>query len=275
MSEILKDFSEHSVKFAIEANIFEHILLFRHWNQAEVHDDPDMLWSITKIPYPRFNSVLRAQISYDCIDAAIEMAVNRCKINNVPLLWWTGPATRPADLGKFLMAHGLTQKQDKPGMAIDIFNMSEGTPAPSDLAIERVTEIETLQKWCNVMGTGFGLPDFAIDAFLDFNSALGFASQVPLQNYIGWMNGEPVATSTLVLGAGVAGIYNIATVPEARRMGIGYAMTLNLLREARAMGYRVGVLYASKMGANIYLKMGFKEYCRLGQYVWNSDHTNE
>jgi ribosomal protein S18 acetylase RimI-like enzyme len=274
MSKILQDFSEPSVKNAIEANIFEHMCLFRHWNQAEIHDDPEALWSITKIPYPRFNSVLRAQISPDCIDSVIEMTIARCKLNKVPMLWWTGPATRPADLDSYLMAHGLTHKSDKPGMAIDMFQMKEDPPAPSGLIIEQVTEIGTLQKWCKVFGTGFGLPDFASDAFLDFNSSLGFNSQMPLQNYIGWLNGEPVATSTLVLGAGVAGIYNVATVPDARRMGIGYAMTLTLLREARAKDYRVGVLYASKMGVNVYIKMGFKEYCTIGQYLWESDNAN-
>jgi ribosomal protein S18 acetylase RimI-like enzyme len=275
MSQILQDFSEPLVKNAIEANIFEYILLFRYWDKAEVHDDPDMLWSLTKAPYPRFNNVLRAQISPDRIDSAIEMAINRCKLNNVPLLWWTGPATRPADLGSYLMAHGLIKKEEKPGMAVDIFHMSEAPPAPAGLSIERVAEMETLRKWCKIMGAGFGLPNLAIDAFLDFKAALGFSSQMPLQNYVGWLNGEPVATSTIVLGAGVAGIYNITTVSDARGKGIGYAMTHHLLEQARAKGYRVGVLYASKMGKNIYLKMGFKTYCMLGQYVWINDPADK
>ncbi len=47
-------------------------------------------------------------------------------------------------------------------------------------------------------------------------------------------------------------------------------MTLKTLHAARAKSYRVGVLYASEMGANIYIKMGFKEYCKIGQYLWES-----
>jgi GNAT superfamily N-acetyltransferase len=268
MSKFLQDFSELSLKAAIEANLFDHMRLFRYWNKAEIYDDPDMLWSITNIPFPRFNSVFRAQYSSDHIDAAIETAINHCKSKKVPLLWWTGPATQPADLGKYLLAHGLTHRGDQPGMAVDMANMKEEQTSLPGLIIEKVTEIKTLQKWCKVFGDGFGLPDFAIDAFLDFNSDLGFNSQMPLLNYIGWLNGEPVATSTLVLGAGVAGIYNVATAPSARGKGIGYAMTLKPLLVARAKGYRVGVLYASKMGFNVYTKMGFKEYCIIGQYLW-------
>ena len=45
-------------------------------------------------------------------------------------------------------------------------------------------------------------------------------------------------------------------------------MTLAPLLEARAMGYRIGVLHASEMGLGVYRRLGFQEYCRLGGYVW-------
>jgi hypothetical protein len=51
-------------------------------------------------------------------------------------------------------------------------------------------------------------------------------------------------------------------------------MTLRPLQEARAKGYRAGVLYASEMGANVYIKMGFKEYCKIGQYLWEGESVN-
>jgi GNAT superfamily N-acetyltransferase len=271
MSEILKDFSETLAKTAIEANIFEHMLLFRHWDKTEIHDDPDMIWSLTDIPFPRFNSILRAQISPDCIDATIEEAINRCRSKKVPILWWTGPATRPADLDKYLIAHGFTHKRDQPGMAADLFHLRETPLMPSGLVIKEVTDKKILQKWCDVFGAGFKIPGFARDAFFDFNSEIGFDPQMPLRNYIGWLNDEPVATSSLFLGAGVAGIHNVVTLPDARRKGIGYAMTLRPLQEARARGYRMGVLFASEMGINVYTQMGFKEYCKIGQYLWESE----
>ena len=64
--------------------------------------------------------------------------------------------------------------------------------------------------------------------------------------YLGLQNGQPVATSQIILEAGVAGVYNVAPIPKKRRQGIGGMITLLPLLEARARGYRVGILHASR-----------------------------
>jgi len=270
MREILQDLSVPALITAIEANYFERFRLFRYWPQAEVHDDPEMLWIITDISFPLFNSVLRARLLPDRVDTAIEGAKARCASRNVPMLWWTGPTTMPTNLGKYLEAHGFTRVEYAPGMAVDLLAMNEELQAPPGLFIEQVGDMEALKQWYQVFKGLFGFPDDVENAWVDSFVSVGFNARSPLCCYIGWLRGEPVATSFLVLGAGVVGIYGVGTVPNTRRQGIGTAMTLAPLRKARELGYRVGVLRSSEIGYGVYHKIGFREYCEMGLYIWGA-----
>jgi len=97
---------------------------------------------------------------------------------------------------------------------------------------------------------------------------IGLGDDVPWRHYVGWLGNQPVATASLLMAAGVAGVYFVLTVPEARRRGIGGAITEAALRDARELGYRVGVLGASGMGLPLYRRLGFEEYCRIAVYEW-------
>jgi GNAT superfamily N-acetyltransferase len=265
----LEDLSEPALVQAIETNLFELFTAFRRWPQAEVHDDPEMLWTITDIPFPLFNSVFRARLEPNNVDAVIEATLRRYKARNVPMLWWTGPTTRPKNLGLCLEAHGLVNEEgDSPGMAADLRALNESPDRPPGLEVEPVNDVESLRAWSKAVTAAAPMPEFVAKPMFDLCFTLGFGKASPVRNYYGWLNGEVVATSSLFLGAGVAGIYNVATLPKVRRQGIGNAMTLEPLCEARALGYRIGVLISSQLGVGVYRRLGFEEYCRIGQYLW-------
>ena len=89
-----------------------------------------------------------------------------------------------------------------------------------------------------------------------------------LQAGVLWLHDEPVALTSLFLHAGVAGIYGVTTIPEARRQGIAAAMTQSALHEARLLGYRVAILSPTQMSRGIYRRLGFQEYSTIHHSGW-------
>lgn len=267
MDEVLQDLSAPALVAAIKANLCEWYRYLGRSPKAELYHSSELTWLLTGISHSFVNGVLRTQVEPDNVDVIIEETLAHFKSRNVTRLsWWIKPGTQPTDLGKHLVAHGLTYTDGGPGMAVDLMELNEDLPTPTGLTIEHVEDTETLKKWACASIIGFELPETDVNTWFDVFTGLGF--DLPLRNYVGILNGEPVATSELFLGAGVAGIYVVATIPEARRQGIGAALTLAPLREARAMGYRIGILHSSEMGLGVYRQLGFQEYCKMSHYVW-------
>ena len=137
----------------------------------------------------------------------------------------------------------------------------------SGFSIKVVQDRTALAQWSEVAGLGTGFPPPAVARLGELDQGMGLFPATVVQRYLGLLDGVAVAASARVDHAGVTGIYAVATLPNARRRGIGAAMTVQPLREAAAAGYRVGTLQASEMGYGVYRALGFEEVCRMELYL--------
>ncbi|HEU5101092.1 MAG TPA: GNAT family N-acetyltransferase, partial [Roseiflexaceae bacterium] len=214
-------------------------------------------------PFPPFNGVVRARLQPETLSPTITTTLSHFTRRQVPMLWLVVPSTEPADLGRYLIEHGLSYTGDDPGMAIDLDMLPRNLRLPSGFTLEPVDDLSTLRTWC-----GFTDQTLVADALFAWGQTLGFASDREIIHFLGRLDGRAVATATLVLGGGVAGIYNVMTVPDVQRRGIGALMTVGPLEVARARGYQLGVLQSSQMGYPLYRRVGFEDYCRIAIYLW-------
>ena len=262
------DLSEGALVEAIEENGARFLLELGRAAGAEERNDGKVGWVIGNCPIDYHNAVVTANLSEEEADAVIRESLERMRTLGVPGTWHVGPSMRPGDLAERLSAAGFEHGGDDIGMAADLLALPERTPVPEGFSVGRVRDAEGLAAWVETLGSGFGEGPVEAQWVGEMYRRLGFGDETPWRHYLGMLGAEPVATSTMFLGAGVAGIYFVFAVEGARRRGVGAAMTLAPLLEAREMGYRVGVLGSSEMGYPVYRRLCFKEYCRIGIHEW-------
>jgi GNAT superfamily N-acetyltransferase len=256
---------------AIEANTSDFLLALGRAAGSEERNDADIHWIIGQSPIDYHNAVVRANLPPDRADAAIAASIERFRAYQVPGTWHVGPSMTPADISVRLVAHGFVDAGAEPGMAADLHALHEDIAIPDGLTIQRVSSAEDLLLWTHTLAQGFGEGEREAAWIGAMYSRIGLHDQQQWRHYLGLLDGTPVATTSLFLSAGVAGIYFVFTVPSARRRGIGALMTLAALRDARALGYRIGVLGASLMGCSVYQRLGFRDYCTIGLYEWRDE----
>lgn len=235
---------------------------------AEERADADVHWILGTSPVPAHNSVVRANLPSDAADAIIAEVRDRLQARGVAGAWHLTPSMRPTDLGVRLAAHGFAYRGDQIGMAADLRQLPAARPLPPGCDLVRVRDDAMLSAWRSVMGQGLGGTARVLDWVEDTFRRIGYDDDTGWRHLLGYVHGQPVASASMLCDDGVAGIYFVATIPAARRQGIGYGITHAALQDALARGCSVGVLTSSELGRPVYERLGFRDACRIGYYEW-------
>lgn len=266
MPDILTNLAPSALAMAIKANLYAFFQSLRLSSQVAFHDSSQGFRWHTAIAHSWFNGFLSTQPPTDGASQTVRDTLAYFQSQAVTgFTWWLASHLEPAAWSPHLLSHGFIYNDQTPGMAIDL----SALPPPvehSSVTIQRVEDQPALAAWTRTFAQGYGLPDSVAPVFLALMESLGTA--FPFHHYLGLLNDQPVAAATLFVGAGVAGIYNVATLAPVRGQGIGSAMTLTALYEARDLGYRAGVLQSSEMGYSVYQRLGFQKLCQMDHFYW-------
>jgi ribosomal protein S18 acetylase RimI-like enzyme len=274
MSEMIMDCQNPNLARAFEVNWYGVVAQWAK-SPGEVYEDQYLKRVFTGYPSTTWNRVFLTQLTPENVEEKIKDTKEYFRLRKTPFSWWVGPTCKPADLGLHLEAQGLTHEskdhKDRPCMVVKLDSLKEDLRKPKGLEIELVEDIGTLNKWVLALVYGFGGKGIneRISYWFEAESKIGFDPDPQRLRFLGYLDGKPVSTSLMYLGAGVAGIYCVATLLEARRKGIGTEMTLQPLLKAREMGLKIGVLGSTDIGYGVYRRIGFEERWTMGVYEWN------
>jgi GNAT superfamily N-acetyltransferase/flavin-binding protein dodecin len=252
------------------------------WSELDFFADAELVWTQCSSPFHLFNSVLRADCSEDGWTRAAQRAVARAASRNTSMMWW-GFDTSGA-LRNVLAAQGFSPAGQGRAMVAERSALREAlaarpTPAPgSEVVIRAVENERELLGWSQLCCSVFGFPDFAAEAFYEMNKAAGLGPEAGWRHFTASVSGAPVAVSSLyrgryedgVLPAGACcAIANVATSPDARRRGLGSAVTAAALEVALAQDCIGATLLATEQAVPLYASLGFHEVGLVELFVWS------
>lgn len=261
----LANSSFEQLNAAAEANMVTHMSWVQGRTEGmKVMTDDQLTIIDSGLACDTFNFVCRARLKPDSMRERIDQVVTHFNSVNRPFSWWVGPADSPSTLGQALTKAGFEAAESEVAMAADLGALNVAELSPHGLKIERVTTPKHISDFAMVNAVNWTPPDQNVIRFYETATPLLLDPRSPLRIYVGYLGDEAVSTAELTVGGDVVGLYNIATLEAHRRKGIGSALTLRPLIDAREEGFKIAILQASADGLGVYKRLGFKE---TGQYT--------
>lgn len=250
-------YSKEEIIHQIELNLWETWSNFGRGPGCALHDENNVLWFETPIPFHPYNTIIKFQPEQN-IDETIDHLINRFSARNVPILWLVHPSSLPDNLSERLEKRGLQEIEIAPGMARSLDDLPEAPPIPTGVEIREANEDQDLGELSEFAAWRWGVPEEYRPQLR--NILKKFEIGKPDSNtrmWLAWKDGVPISKIGLYRGSGSAGIYGVATKPEARGLGIASILMNVAMKAAKEMGYDLVVLDSSPLAEKLYHRLGF------------------
>lgn len=249
--------SREAIVRLVEENLWATWSNFGRAPGCSLHDEGDLLWFETPIPVHPYNAILKFQVEQD-VDRRIDDLLGHLAARGVPVLWIVHPSGRPSDLVDRLRSRHLEESEIVPGMARTLDDLPVAPPLPDGVEIREAHEDTDLDVLSEFAAWRWGVPDAYRQQLHDILTRFQVGrTDSSTRMWMAYKDGVPVSKLGLYDGPGSAGIYAVATKPEARGLGIATILMVVAMRAAKEMGHEVVVLDSSPLAEKLYQRLGF------------------
>jgi GNAT superfamily N-acetyltransferase len=180
----------------------------------------------------------------------------------VPASWLCAEGAGRAAIAAALAAAGYKPERSGWEMRARIAALDLSAAAGGEeMRVEPVVSAAALETWLDIAGTcdWFETPA-GRRAMTGLYAGLGVSGAEPLRHYLAWRGDEPVGMASAFFAGSSVTLASVAVPPALRRQGIGRALALARLREARERGCELAVLAPTVDGAELYEALGFESH---------------
>ncbi len=187
---------------------------------------------------------------------SIKIIADFFKKHQSPWGWFITAVSNTKDINQY----GFEFIYETPGMYFDLAN-----DLPSVVGVEIREAHDDLHEWIKPLQEGFPSSDNC-EAYRKLNAELLRKGEKKLRHFTAYQENEAACSATLFLSDNAVMLHNLATRDKYRKFGLGSALTLYMMNEAKKAGYRHCFLDSSDEGFNLYKKLGFNVYCVTSVY---------
>jgi hypothetical protein len=172
---------------------------------------------------------------------------------------------RDQDIIQYCKEHNIFLVGEQPGMVLDGKVNDTGIPAGAEL--RWVNDAEGLRVFREVVAEAYLDLAFPREVSEDyFTHSERVLSPFSVLAVI-YLNGEPSCAAMAMLSHGIAGVYWVGTRKKARGKGLAQYCVRKVSNAAFELGARKVVLQASKFGAPVYPKIGYRTFTAYPHFV--------
>ena len=235
------------VRIADESFVSSFRKLAQHVSQGETYEEASIFSFATGLPLSGFNGCV---VTQEAPSAALASSVAWVAAHDVPFRVWVAEKFA-ASLAEVPARYGLEPASSLyPGMVLhpipDAPRLSEGVD------VVPISE-PSLDEFIGVLEESGLRAELARRLI-----SPSFAADPDVQLFVGKLDERPVGTSIAIRSGNASGVYNVGTLPHARRHGVGSAVTWAAVGAGRDWGCDTIVLQSSVMGLSMYADMGFR-----------------
>jgi GNAT superfamily N-acetyltransferase len=170
-------------------------------------------------------------------------------------IWVRGGQEEDRDLVEAAEAAGLQLVYEMPEMTLA--EKLEPPELPAGAELRKLTAVEQANDFWRVAITSYADIGFPPEVFAGYTNHAGLLAE-NVVTFLALLEGEPVGIAMTMVSHGVAGIYWVGSLEQARGKGIGRAVTVAATSAGFDLGADIASLQASPMGKPIYLKLGYE-----------------
>jgi hypothetical protein len=172
------------------------------------------------------------------------------------VVWMRDSVAEDRDLASAAEAAGLEEVYRMPEMLLA--GRAEDAGPPEGTELRRLRTREEAAEYWRIAASAYSSVGFPPEVFGFYEGLERLAAGDDAEALLAYLDGEPVGIGMTIVNHGVAGIYWIGSLAEARGRGIGRAVTAVVTNAGLELGADVASLQASHMGEPLYRAMGYE-----------------